>query len=153
MIFLGILYVFKLMDWIPMLTIRHDIVTSWVSKSISILQGTTLGCFWKHQSDSRRFLVQEKYTFLIQKVDWKSEISDDFFGSFDFVRWWMIVPCWLLHIIWWLCGYLKSGIAFKMPHFTPFYPKMIHNIIDVCIKWVDVTQNWFKITLKKPPRL
>ena len=40
-------------------------------------------------------------------------------------------------------------IVSKMLHYIPLCPGMFHNIINVCVKWVDVTQNWFKIALKK----
>ena len=139
------------MDGTSMLTTRHYMVTSWVHWGIFTLQGTTLRWFWKHKGVSWRLLVQEKYNCFMQKVDWKSGISDELFECSDFVSLWMIVPCWLLHIMWWLCRHPKDDKYFYDCPYHSILTEMFHNIIFVCIKWVAVAQNCFKATLKKHP--
>ena len=136
------------MDWIPMVTTRLDMVTSWVFKNISILQGTTLGCFRKHKSDSRRFVVQENTLFNTRSwlkvrniwwlfwILWFCKLMDDSpmltttntsYGDWISKRWKLLLRCPIV------------------PHFI----RKCSTISFVLFKLADVTQNRLKITLKK----
>ena len=88
-------------------------VTLWVSKTISWLQRISLACVWIHQNTSWALFMQRKSTFSRQKVDWKSEISDNPLEFIDFVRWRMGILYWLVDIICWLCGYVKASSYFN----------------------------------------
>ena len=102
----------KVTDGVLILTCRYHMLTLWICKSIFWLRRTSLECFWTHQNSSWPFFMQGKSTFSRQKVDWKSEISDDPLESIDFVRWRMGILYWLVDIICWLCGYVRASPDF-----------------------------------------
>ena len=87
-------------------------VVLWVSKSISWLQRTSLRCFWNHKRCFWRLFMQGKSTFSMQKVHWKSEISDDSLEFIDFVSWRMKPLSWLIDIICWLWKCVTSSSDF-----------------------------------------
>ena len=109
---------------------KARMVTLWVSKTISWLQRTSLECFRIHQNTSWPLFMQGKSTFSRQKVDWKSEISDDPLEFIDFVRWRMGFLYWLVDIMCWLCGYVKASPDFNEQVWSTF--ESIWEVPDLC---------------------
>ena len=86
----------KLTDELLILTYKHHMLTLKVCNSISRLQRITLRWFWMHERCFWWLFMQGKSTFSMQKIHWKSKISDDSLEFVDFVSWQMNPLYWLI---------------------------------------------------------
>ena len=103
----------QLTDETLILTYKHHRLNLKVCNSIYWLQGISLRCFGMHKRCFWWLFMQGKSTFSMQKVHWKSEISDDSLEFIDFVSWRMKPLYWLINIICWLWKYVTASPVSK----------------------------------------